>query len=412
MGCNTSKPVQPTNKGKNHDAEHSVVEWKILPSSVEARKKFEADGTLNKNSEPEHLELRTMLDEAFSQNAIGKYAKTTKALDIFMCWIDIQDYKTIPVESYRRSKALHIYHKYVKTDAVLQVGALDTREREKYKADLDLAKDDPAILTKDFYDKLQSKCFIAIYHNIYIPFKMTDEFAALHKTIKKRYNNVRMQDFEYFNKLGEGGFGFVVHCKKKSTGKHYAMKLQTKRGLLECFQDDPWRADFEKQAFASCQHPFIVNLDYAFQTDSLAIMVLGLATAGDLQKALNRSPEERLSEDRVQFYVAEMVLALSYLHQMGLMYRDLKPNNVLLNEDGHIQLVDLGGVADESGSTLGQKQEAQGLVPLFTQHFIKKTANYTSYGDAGDLPDDGAVGENGAPKPPIKRKLSIMGTFG
>jgi hypothetical protein len=55
-------------------------------------------------------------------------------------------------------------------------------------------------------------------------------------------------------------------------------------GLLECFQDDPWRADFEKQAFASCQHPFIVNLDYAFQTDSLAIMVLGLATAGDLQK--------------------------------------------------------------------------------------------------------------------------------
>mmetsp|Transcript_28012 Transcript_28012/g.63443 ORF Transcript_28012/g.63443 Transcript_28012/m.63443 type:complete len:305 (-) Transcript_28012:178-1092(-) len=156
------------------------------------------------------------------------------------------------------------------------------------------------------------------------------------------------------------------------------MKLQTKKGLLECFQDDPWRADFEKQAFASCQHPFIVNLDYAFQTDSLAIMVLGLATAGDLQKALNKSAEERLSEDRVRFYVAEMVLALSYLHQMGLMYRDLKPNNVLLNDDGHIQLVDLGGVADESGSTLGKKQEAQGLIPLFTQHFVKKTGNYAN----------------------------------
>ena len=86
-----------------------------------------------------------------------------------------------------------------------------------------------------------------------------------------------MEDFDYYNKLGEGGFGFVVHCKKKSTGKHYAMKIQTKSGLLECFSDDPRRADFEKQAFASCQHPFIINLDYAFQTDSLAIMVLGLA---------------------------------------------------------------------------------------------------------------------------------------
>ena len=418
MGCVGSQSVQPVRK-HNQDPERSVVEWKILPSSIEARKKFEADGTLNKNSEPEHLELRTMLDEVSAQHALGKYAKSLKALDIFMCWMDIQDYKTIPVESYRRSKALHIYHKYIKIDAVLQVGQLDPKEREKYKNDLDVTKDDPALLTKSFYDRLQNKCFIAIYQNIFIPFKLTEEFAVLHKAIKKRYNNVRVQDFEYFNKLGEGGFGFVVHCKKKSTGKHYAMKLQTKKGLLECFQDDPWRADFEKQAFASCQHPFIVNLDYAFQTDSLAIMVLGLATAGDLQKALNKSAEERLSEDRVRFYVAEMVLALSYLHQMGLMYRDLKPNNVLLNEDGHIQLVDLGGVADESGSTLGLKQEAQGLVPLFTQHFInKKTSAYTQQpstaegADAVTAVQDAEAAAGTFKKPPIKRKLSIMGTFG
>jgi serine/threonine protein kinase len=105
------------------------------------------------------------------------------------------------------------------------------------------------------------------------------------------------------------------------------MKVQAKKRRRQCVADDPWRADFEKQAFASCQHPFIVNLDYAFQTDALAIMVLGLSTAGDLNKALIRSPEERLSEERVRFYAAEIVLGISYLHQMGLMYRDLKPNN-------------------------------------------------------------------------------------
>jgi p90 ribosomal S6 kinase len=104
-------------------------------------------------------------------------------------------------------------------------------------------------------------------------------------------------------------------------GKHYAMKIQTKKGLLECYSDDPWRADFEKQAFASCEHPFIVNLDYAFQTEGFAIMVLGLATAGDLQQALNKAPNECLPENRVQFYSAEIVLALVHLHQMGLMYR-------------------------------------------------------------------------------------------
>jgi serine/threonine protein kinase len=65
-------------------------------------------------------------------------------------------------------------------------------------------------------------------------------------------------------------------------------------------------------------------------------------TAGDLQQALNSSPQNRLPENRTKFYVAEVVLALGHLHSMGLMYRDLKPNNVLLDADGHIKLADLG----------------------------------------------------------------------
>jgi hypothetical protein len=90
-----------------------------------------------------------------------------------------------------------------------------------------------------------------------------------------------------------------------------------------------------------------------------------------------------------------------------------QPNNVLLNEDGHIQLVDLGGVADEAGLTLGQKQEAQGLVPLFTQHFInKKTGNYMQVLAEPIAEEPETVGKGHKKPPPIKRKLSIMGTFG
>lgn len=401
MGCSQAKPVSPAD-----EKPMEKVEWKLLPSMVDARKKFEADGTLGKNSDPGHLELRTMLDDPVAQPAIFKYAKErVMAQDIFMCWVDVQEYKSIPTENYRRSKALHIYHKYIKADAVLVVGDIDPSDRDKYKADLDMSKDDPTLLSVNFYDRVQHRCFLGIYHNVFLPFKQTDEFLELTNQLQKRYNHVKLNDFEYFGKLGEGGFGFVVHCRKKSTGKHYAMKLQTKKGLLECFADDPWRADFEKQAFATCQHPFIVNLDYAFQTDSLAIMVLGLATAGDLQKALNKSPDERLNEERVRFYVAEIVLALSYLHQMGLMYRDLKPNNVLLNDDGHIQLVDLGGVADEHGLILGKNNDGTGM-PLITQTF-SRTTNYTI---PEEEEDNRQEVETGQKKP--KRKLSIMGTFG
>ena len=67
-------------------------------------------------------------------------------------------------------------------------------------------------------------------------------------------------------------------------------------------------------------------------------MVLGLSTAGDLHQQLQQAEYGYLPEDRVKFYAAEIVLALVYLHDLGLIYRDLKPNNVLLNADGHIQV--------------------------------------------------------------------------
>lgn len=377
------------------------VKWRVLPSADEARKKYEADGTLAKSSDDGHLELRSLMEEPMAQNYIGTFAKQIKAQESFMCWIDIQEYKSIPTDDYRRSKGLHIYHKYIKPNAVLYIGSLEEAERVNYHDKLDQSKEDASILTKEFYDKLQLTCFIDMYQNVFIRFKTTAKYGELQGAIKAAYNKVKLDDFEYLGKLGEGGFGMVVHCKKRSTGRHYAMKLQTKKGLLECFADDPWRVGYEKNAFASCQHPFIVNLDYAFQTETLVVMVLGLATAGDLQFAINNSPEERISEERTQLYVAEIILALAHLHAMGLMYRDLKPNNVLLCADGHIQLVDMGGVVDHDGKTLGIKDD-ESKYPLFSKTFGNESK--------AEL---GAIDSRGDPVPMHnRRRMSIMGTFG
>lgn len=76
-------------------------------------------------------------------------------------------------------------------------------------------------------------------------------------------------------------------------------------------------------------------------------------TAGTLADALQESPDGDLSEECVRFYSAEIILALAHIHRMGLIFRDLKPDNVLLNPDGHIQLVDLGGIVDVNGKVLG-----------------------------------------------------------
>lgn len=78
--------------------------------------------------------------------------------------------------------------------------------------------------------------------------------------------------------LGQGGFATVVKCKKKSTGKEYAMKIVNKKHLLDNFSDDPSRVDLEVKTMAMLRHPFIIGMEYSFQTPVFGLMVMELAT--------------------------------------------------------------------------------------------------------------------------------------
>lgn len=161
---------------------------------------------------------------------------------------------------------------------------------------------------------------------------------------------------------------------------------------------------------------------------------------GTLHDALTACPYKRMSEDRVRFYTAEIVVALGHIHGLGMIYRDLKPPNVLLNADGHIQLVDLGGIIDPGGRVLGLHDESEYMLNgLFVKDYAHFTAEYhqanqlngkgraltaAERGDGeGDKEDEEAVNliapvVGDAPvdaKPSVsvsKRAKSIMGTDG
>lgn len=103
----------------------------------------------------------------------------------------------------------------------------------------------------------------------------------------------------------------------------------------------------ERRILEMANHPFLISLDYSFQTKEKLFFVMRFIRGGELFQHLYN--KKRFSEELAKFYASQLILALDYLHSQGFIYRDLKPENVLVNEDGYIVLTDFG-MAKQLGS--------------------------------------------------------------
>eukprot|EP01137_Pigoraptor_chileana_P017196 Opistho-2@74932 len=150
---------------------------------------------------------------------------------------------------------------------------------------------------------------------------------------------ISMAHFKIISMLGRGGFGKVLQVQKLDTGQIYAMKIIKKTAAKnkEAFAAAVLR---EREIMLRVQHPFLMSLEFCFQSDTKLYFVLTYLNGGELYFHLKR--EGRFAEDRAKFYAAEICLALDYLHSMGVLYRDLKAENVILDLYGHICLIDFG----------------------------------------------------------------------
>ena len=149
------------------------------------------------------------------------------------------------------------------------------------------------------------------------------------------------QDFTPLRCLGKGAFGTVLLVKQKTTGKLYAQK-QFKKASLNMRRQLVEQTKTERAILESVNsHPFVVKLYYAFQDHSKLYLLLEYAQGGELFERMRT--EHMLPESTAAFYMAEMVLALEHLHRdLGVVYRDLKPENCLLDAEGHLLLTDFG----------------------------------------------------------------------
>ncbi|XP_065502292.1 citron Rho-interacting kinase isoform X2 [Caloenas nicobarica] len=151
-----------------------------------------------------------------------------------------------------------------------------------------------------------------------------------------------VKDFEVKSVVGCGHFADVKVVREKATGDVYAMKVMSKESLLA--QEHVSFFEEERSILSQSTSPWIPQLQYAFQDKKNLYLVMEYQPGGDLLSLLNRY-EDQLDESMVRFYLAELVLAIHSVHQMGYVHRDIKPENVLIDRTGHIKLVDFGSAA-------------------------------------------------------------------
>lgn len=170
------------------------------------------------------------------------------------------------------------------------------------------------------------------------PHKGNDAQWKAIRAVRSRNGDLVLGHFRLQKKLGCGDIGTVYLAELSDTNCCFAMKIMNKEAL-ESRKKLP-RAQTEREILERLDHPFLPTLYTHFETEQHSCLVMEYCPGGDLHALRQRQPGKCFSEQAARFYVAEILLALEYLHMLGIVYRDLKPENVLVREDGHIMLSD------------------------------------------------------------------------
>ncbi|MED6183345.1 hypothetical protein PIB30_037072 [Stylosanthes scabra] len=189
-------------------------------------------------------------------------------------------------------------------------------------------------------------------------------YSAIRSATFRRKSALTFRDFHLLRRIGAGDIGTVYLCRLRdsagvaasdefpsaeydnwnsngedeSPGCLYAMKVVDKEAVA--MKNKSQRAEMERKILKMLDHPFLPTLYAEFEASHFSCIVMEFCPGGDLHSLRHKQPQKRFPVSSARFYGAEVLVALEYLHMLGIIYRDLKPENVLVRSDGHIMLSD------------------------------------------------------------------------
>lgn len=222
--------------------------------------------------------------------------------------------------------------------------------------------------------------------SIDIRFTDTESFESWKEQLTELtcLRSVTLADFDVNRHVGKGASGRVYLVKDKVTKENLALKVIEKTTVFE--SSDSYRHALDERIVLemASNHPFILDMRFSFQNQERLFLVTEYCGGGDLFEYLNKRSKP-MDEKKARFIIAEILLALEHIHKLGIVYRDLKLENVLLDEDGHVRIADFG------------------LSKLLISHIPSVNSSPSKDGDAK---------ENSPPQelPPLKRTKTFCGT--
>ncbi|XP_051125927.1 serine/threonine-protein kinase AGC1-7-like [Andrographis paniculata] len=247
-------------------------------------------------------------------------------------------------------------------------------------------------------------------------------------SVSSKDSPLGFNNFRILKRLGRGDIGSVFLVELKGTHAFFAMKVMDKASLAS--RNKLLRAQTEREILGLLDHPFLPTLYTYFDTDKYYCLVMEFCSGGNLHTLRQKQPSKYFTEEAARFYASEVLLAIEYLHMLGIVYRDLKPENVLVREEGHIMLSDFdlslrcsvnptlvksssvhtgnpdsgyGGILDEENAVRSCYQPSSFFPRLLPKKNRKSKSDFGLGNNANSLPELMA-------EPTNVRSMSFVGT--